>query len=449
MAENLSEVTGDDAVYLPAMQVPMSTALVGSPHALRKGRWPHGLRMGDLNWLDPDCRVWHYDSCLASAGLFMNIARANSITQRKPGTRVVGDSGGYQIGTGALGATKDWQPQRKKVAYIKQSWLESDIPYNIMRWLDCHCDYAMTIDMPLWVRGKSFEHTAFHYLSQQDLIDLTLHNLQIIADHRDTQTGARYLNVLQAFSASGDRLESLQSEDAWFDAVKGFPFDGWAWGGEVAWRGGVYRILRRLLILRDGGLLAHPRNWCHILGVGSPMAAVTITSMQRAIRKYCNADFRISFDSSSAALSAGRFVQYCTMPVLDGDLKNWSTKWIRFPTGYEVANDPSPRRFEVDSPIARKFTLQELNPSKDAMAAVTMDALASHIIINHNTYVQLKSIAKANDVAFRQGGACPQQLSKVFELIDQLFASKNWQQLLDDNRAMLDGLFGVKGYVTA
>jgi hypothetical protein len=338
MSEDLSARAIDFAIYLPAVQAESAQRLADDSKPLRAGGMPYELQTSDCDWLDQDNKYWRYKWCLASAGHFAEKKRANTITDRHKDTIVVGDSGGYQIATGALSQVKGWAQHRLNAKQIMQLWEESQARHVIKSWMETNCDYAMTIDMPLWVQGTRNEKTPFHYLSEEQLTELTVSNLQLIAGHRNKVSGCKYLNVLQAFAKDGIEQTSIASEDRWFDAVRQFTFEGWSLGGEVGVRGGLSRVLRRLLILRDNKLLDNPYEWCHVLGVSTPLWGVCLTAIQRAIRKYANPAFTISYDSATPYSLAGVRNKFAIAPRFGTNIEDWMITGEALPTGYGYLN---------------------------------------------------------------------------------------------------------------
>jgi hypothetical protein len=443
MAEDLSARVNNFAIYLPAIQFESASRLADTSKPLRTSGMPYGLQASDFDWLDQENKHWRYKWCLASAGHFSGKERENTITNRHEDTVVVGDSGGYQIATGALSEAKDWAQHRHDTKLIMQLWEDSQARHMIKDWMETHCDYAMTLDMPLWVQGKKNEKTPFHYLTEEQLTELTVSNLQLIDGHRNREFGCKYLNVLQAFTKDGKQQTSIESEDRWFDAVKQFTFEGWSLGGDVGERGGLSRVLRRLLILRDNKLLESPYEWCHVLGVSTPLWAVCFTAIQRAIRTYVNPAFTLSFDSASPYLVAGRYNKYVLAPRFGTDISNWIFTNEALPTGYGYANSGMRETLLEASPIAKQFTIQDLNPRREALDIKTTDQLSDAVLVNHNVYIYVKGMIEANEAAIIRQQA-PADLLEAVSVIDQLFAAKDWQQLLNAHWANLDLV--VSGY---
>jgi len=444
MPNNLTARVDNFAVYLPAVQRVSAETLTDATQLLREKHVLPNIKAGELNWLLENNKHWEYKWCLASAGHLYNRNKDNIISTRYPHSIVVGDSSGYQVGTGKLKATKKWKAFATDTAKVKEEWLQSGIRRHILEWLDVNCNYAMTLDMPLWVADKNLGgDSPFHYFSTDELTELSVDNLRFFDSYRDRQTGTQFLNVLQGFGGSEPSTQyanSLASEEHWYNAVKDFAFEGWALGGDVGWRGGIYRVLRRLLILRDDGFLTAPRNWCHVLGVSQVCWAVMLTAIQRAIRKHVNEQFTISYDSASPYMVAGQFQQYAVKPNLSKNLEDWVIKNIKMPTGYGIANYSQPEPFPHYSPIASLFTLQDLNVNKSPYAKKHTDALADEVLINHNVYVYVSTFIEANELVFNNPQQAPSDFVRAAAIIDKLFEIDDWQPLLDSNKQYLQSI---------
>src|SRR5215207_3074214 len=96
--EDLNAGADDFAPYLPAVQVEFAKYVVKEAADDRQLIPP-----GDFNFLLPTSPLWSYSRCLACAYYLMRgSSEPNMISHRQPGSWVLGDSGGFQIGTGAL-----------------------------------------------------------------------------------------------------------------------------------------------------------------------------------------------------------------------------------------------------------------------------------------------------------------------------------------------------------
>ena len=272
-------------------------------------------------------------------------------------------------------------------------------------------------------------------------IEISVENLEFLMRERDGVTGAKYLNVLQGFSPiKGDVAGSMASEERWFDAVKHYELGGWSLGGDVGWRGGIYRVLRRILLLRDAGLLASPREWLHVLGVSQLTWAVFLTAVQRGIRANVNEGFTVSYDSASPYMMAGRFQQYTIPPKISSNINDWVLKHALLPMGWPVANSIKIKPFPQSSPIASRLSLQDFNPRKGDYEIKTTDDLSDEVLCNHNVYVYLNSCLDVNDAVYKLGCVDPEELKAAAKFIESLFAMKDWESELNARKNSLQSL---------
>jgi hypothetical protein len=88
------------------------------------------------------------------------------------------------------------------------------------------------------------------------------------------------------------------------DPVKypGRHFNGWAMGGQT--KTDAELMIRLLIEMKFDGLMQQGhQDWLHVLGTSKIEYALLLTDLQRAIRKYVNPDFTISFDCASPFLA--------------------------------------------------------------------------------------------------------------------------------------------------
>jgi hypothetical protein len=154
----------------------------------------------------------------------------------------------------------------------------------------------------------------FHHCSVELLTDLTVENLRYISDRRGLVGKCKFLNVIHG--------NDEEEEDYWYRKVRDFDFEGCASGTKVNW-GSVVPTLKRILILRDDGMLGGRKQWLHILGVSRLIWAVALTAIQRGIQQSSGSAFRVSFDSSTPFLWAGKFQTYPLPPRLTKDIRTW------------------------------------------------------------------------------------------------------------------------------
>ena len=255
----------DRAIYVPSVS-PNYAADAYAKNWLRS--LPKGINPGDFDFLDPANQLFRLSHVLYSAGQALNHSKPCIITKRNRNfTRVIGDSGGYQIANNS----KSLDPIR-------------DRP-RILNWLETHCDLAMTLDVP--TGPTRFVKHDYAYKDFQACLDATLDHLDYFAANR-TPGKVHFLSVLQG--------NNPREADRWYEAVKHYPFEGWAIAGIM--RRNMYEVCRRVIIMANDGLLQN-KSWLHVLGTSTLDMAVMLTALQRAINKHINPHLRISYDTAS------------------------------------------------------------------------------------------------------------------------------------------------------
>ena len=442
MAIDLTPRWDKFAVYLPAMQYHYASAVKDNKPI--KGReFPTSIKFTDLDFLNPNSKLWHYGYALYSAGQFSNARpKACAVTNRdREKTIVLGDSGGFQIGQGTLKGTEHFK-KAKTSSEICQMWRDSgDTRKRILNWLDAHSDYAMTIDMPLWARLPIFKHTPFHKCSVQELIDLSVDNLKYIKANTNGDT--KWLNVLQGTEANDSKL--------WWDAVKRYRMGGWALAGGVGWRGGLENVLYYTLLMRDDNAFARGQDWLHVLGVSQPTWAVLLTAIQRAIRKHCkNPNMRVSYDSASPFQAGGARQQVVRYPKFTKDFTTWTMSTHEAPVNPIYAKSGKDFHFPYASPLGDLLTLNHLNVRGGEFQRGAYDAVSNHILTNHNVWVYVRSFLEANELAFMHVSeadkAVPQKLLDVCAFIEDIFSHTNWQAKLKKEKKLIEEVFNKHGY---
>jgi len=397
--EDFTAQYADRAVYLPSLQKGYASFPFKDTKSVRNGAVPANFTLKDLDFLNPDSKLWHCPYVLYSAGQFnrAQIRTQDMVTERKAGTVVLGDSGGYQIGTGKLKAVSEWTKHAADADLIARRWTtEVTIRDRILRWLDRYSDYAMTLDMPLWVLNdpRAQKSSPFRSLSAQQLIDLSYDNLKYFADNRGKASGskAKFLNILQ--DAGGDTGE------AWYSRVKDFDFEGWAFGGDT--KNGIEPLLKWVRRLLDDGKLNSKTEWLHVLQMSPPVNSVLLTALQSRLRELLSNDIRVSYDSSSAFQTSGISQKIAVMPTFTADLKTWRVKNIPYPQHPTYTNKTDIRYLnEIPSPVTDLFSVNDFHAKSGSMETKFLDTLAQHLLTNHNMYVYHCSGIQACDLVFK------------------------------------------------
>ena len=442
MSINLTEQMKDFAWYLPSIQVNSSLNLANDTSLQRKCGFPAGLRPTDLDFTSSTNRFWSYQRCLASAGHFMYSKASNTITNRENTTFVLTDSSGFQLGHGSLKDIKPWLKYAEDPAKIISLWRTNSFKQDLFKWQELNGTLGHSLDIPLWSRG--LKKSPFKNLSPDELTELSLENLRFIHENQGRyNSNFGYLSVLQG--------ETIDEEQIWFNQVRQYPLSGWSLAGKVGQMGGICRILRRILMLRDDKFLEPPYNTLHILRLSRVRWAPIMTAIQNAVRSTTgNNSFQITMDSSSPYKIGGMMTQYAAMNEFGDDIKTWTINHHPVPTGWHYSNLKQPMPLNnsnaghipaaFDSPIASLLTAQDLNIKSGDFEQRTIDAFSDEVIINHNCYVYINAIIKSNEAVF--SNKAPQTMLDACGAIKDIFEVANWRSALKKYNNLLTAAVG-------
>jgi hypothetical protein len=410
--DNLTAKQKDYAVFLPAISGFYAT-FVGkqrNEEYVDPARLPQGLTdMEQMNWLNSQKGLFPYKWSLYSGGhanLDLNKQdwSEDMVRNRDPNTLILGDSGGFQIAKGL------WEGDWKANSGCPKAQKKRE---QVLAWLDGISNYGMILDIPTWVIHDKKASKACGITTLQEAVDATKFNNNYFMKHRKgvKNGGTRFLNVLQ-----GDNHTSAEE---WYQEMKVFcdpaaypdtHFDGWAMGGQNMCD--VHLVLKRLVALRYENLLQQGKHdWMHFLGTSKLEWAVLLTVIQRAIRKYVNPDFTISFDCASPFLATANgqvyfenvFPQngkwsYRMAPSADD--KKYATDTRKWSTG--VVADGIYPRWE-DSPISNMLKMKDICIYKPGdlnkigkEGKTSWDSFSYALLMGHNVWMHLTAVQEAN-----------------------------------------------------
>jgi hypothetical protein len=388
----------DWAVFLPAVSA------VYVRYASRR-TWPRrqlrDVQPRDLNFLDPNNRYFFYPFVLYSAGYadLNDPDRESMITRRVRGkTWVLGDSGGYQAATGVLDFP--WAPLRGEnpTTYRQRQDLFRG---RILHWLETQCDWGMNLDFPTLAVGNERARKN-GLVSFEACLEGSLKNFKYFAKNRRNK--CNLFNVLQGMTA--------KERDSWWEAVKHYPFDGFAWS--IATSSNLYALLDRIVkMIRQGDWLERSPQ-LHMLGNGKLTAALAYTALQRALRRHVNPKISITYDVSSPMSTAGRHRAIYTGIYLDGLQRvpspsgnTWGRLGFRSSDLFTIRkssvlkpSDPLDWSYTVEcrdlveshpSPLCRNLLISDIWVDQDKI-----DPVSYMLLMWHNTYVYCRGMLDAN-----------------------------------------------------
>jgi hypothetical protein len=463
-------------------------------------RIPPSLTNGveSLNYLNPDKGAFYFDHCLYSAGhanldltkpdetedMFRNRDRSTSW--------VLGDSGGFQIGkgvwegewrdptgpevaamwaevnakgvelvpqlhpTGDPKLDKNGNPKYTKIDHPKLYQARLDAAQKkreqVLTWMDALMDYGMVLDIPAWVERSPAGRKATGIESYQQAVNATRFNNEYFIKHRNGN--CKFLNVLQG--------ETHDQADDWYNQVKDFcdakiygdkAFNGWGMGGQNMCD--IHLVLKRLVALRFDGLLEQGQHdWMHFLGTSKLEWAVLLTDIQRAVRKYHNPSFTISFDCASPFLATANGQIYINTETED------RTKWV-----YRMQASADDKKYATDTRLFKDAVLQDLifekfetSPIIDQLqmkdiciyapgdlnkngkeGKTSWDSFSYALMMGHNVWMHLNAVQEANrqyDSGKLPAMLVDERFNRVYykDIVDAIFACDN----RDDANAIVE-----------
>ena len=409
MRINLTEEQKDFAHFLPATSGFYATFIGKQMHTdyVDPSRIPTNFKHGveSLNYLNPNEGQFQYKWCLYSAGhadfdLSKDSPKEDMFRKRDRSTSwVLGDSGGFQIGKGKWEG--DWKDPSCPKAQKKREL--------VLNWMDEMMDYGMILDIPAWVARSPEGAKASGVGSYEEALKATDINNEYFMKHR---TGAcKFLNVLQG--------ENHADADAWYEHMKhysdpkqhpGNHLNGWSMGGQNMCD--VHLVLKRLVALRFDGLLEKDvHDVMHFLGTSKLEWATLLTDIQRAVRKYHNENFMVTFDCASPFLATANGQIYCELETED------RTKWV-----YRMVPSIDDKKLSTDTTKFSEAFIREGkhssfldSPITDGLKAkdiciygpgdlnkvgkegkTSWDSFSYAVMMGHNVWMHINAVQEAN-----------------------------------------------------
>jgi hypothetical protein len=438
------------AIFTPSISPFYAHALSrikNNPDCLKPGRIPKGFENGieGLNHLDKEKAYFYYKYSLYSIGhTTRDIEKSNikdeMIQKRdRKNTMIIADSGGFQIGKGII--KFDWSDFTGPKA--------DQVRHEILNWQEHTADWSMILDVPTWaadhVHGPKTGLTTF-----QECLDSTLHNNDFYVRNRQGKT--KFLNILQGYD--------VKESDIWYESVKNYPFEGWAYGGTLMYN--MYMAVRRTIMLRDDKKL-NGESLIHILGTSRLEWPCLLTAMQRELRKQVGGDITVTYDCASPYVSTTKGSVYAN-GFLQGD--RWSFNMAKSFDNKKFKNNTS--MFPFESEIGNRLTIGDIcayGPGDLNMIGkegkTSWDSFAYLLLMAHNVNQHIKTVESANrladyeqqeyDLNFRDwkktsrrngqgsetGGRVPANILYAISLIKEAFNSETPMDLLDEGKALL------------
>jgi hypothetical protein len=470
MITNLTDTQKDYALFLPA-----TSGFYASFIGYQRMRYPYVKPsripqnfvndVESLNFLDPQNGLFYYKWCLYSAGhanldLNKQDDREEMFRSRdRSGTSwVLGDSGGFQIGKGKWPA--NWKDPNCPAAHKKRS--------QVLTWMDSLMDYGMCLDIPAWVSRSPEGQAATGIKTYDDAVQGTYVNNEYFIRNRNGN--CKFLNVLQG--------ENHADAEDWYQKMKKFcdpkqypdsHFNGWAMGGQNMCD--VHLVLKRIVALRFDGLLEKGlHDWMHFLGTSKLEWALLLTDIQRAVRKYHNSNFTISYDCASPFLATANGQVYVQTEI--EDRKKWLYRML--PTLDDKSYASDTRLFRdtlVQDGVYPKFTnspvIDGVKTNEVCVYApgnlnrmgkenkTSWDSFTYAILMGHNVWMHLRAVQEANE-QYDKGLVPAMLVQEKFDqkfskdVIDAIFATSDRskaERLIEEHSRFWMAIPGTRGAV--
>ena len=360
MNYDLTSTQSDYAHFLPALSGFYAT-YIGKQRFdeyVDPARIPYPNGMESMNWLNIKDGMFNYRWTLYSAGhaeldINKDAPKEDMIRNRdRNNSWLLGDSGGFQIGKGVWEG--DWKDPSCPRAQKKRE--------QVLAWLDAYMDYGMILDIPAWVARSPAGQKATGVTNYQDAVNATRINNDYFMKNKNGN--CKFLNVLQG--------ENHADAEDWYQQMKDFcdpkkytdHFNGWSMGGQNMCD--VHLVLKRLVALRFDGLLEKGlHDVMHFLGTSKLEWATLLTDIQRAVRKYHNENFMVTFDCASPFLATANGQVYCELETQD------RAKWV-----YRMVPSIDDKALSQDTtPFSQAFVREGKHTSfKDSPLTVNLQA---------------------------------------------------------------------------
>ena len=454
------------AIFLPATSGFYSTFIGKQRYGnyVDPARVPASFTSGveSLNYLEPEKGLFYYNWCLYSAGhanldlnkqdesedMFRNRDRTTSW--------VLGDSGGFQIGKGVWQA--NWKDPTCPKAQKKRE--------QVLAWMDALMDYGMCLDIPAWVARSPAGRQATGITTYAEAVQGTYINNDWFVNNRNGN--CKFLNVLQG--------ENHADAEDWYQRMKKYcdrkqygdrAFNGWSMGGQNMCD--IHLVLNRLVALRFDGLLEKgEQDWMHFLGTSKLEWATLLTDIQRAVRKYHNENFTVSFDCASPFLATANGQIYIQTEIAD------RSKWI-----YRMVPSADDKKYATDNRLFKDAVIQDqlfkgFTPSpvidqckiRDIWiykpgdlnkigkeGRTSWDSFSYAIQMGHNVWSHIDAVQEANrqyDSGLFPAMLIQEKFDRIYfrDVVDAIFATSDRgvaEKIIEDYSRYFDTIIGTRG----
>ena len=337
---------------------------------------------------------WRHPNFLVTAGHHYKKMDFRDQLGLDDGTVVFGDSGGFQIATGAL------------------KW-DGTIREKIFHWLEANSDVAANLDIPPRV---TFENRF------QDSMDISFDNFKYFEKHQSGKT--KFLNVIQ-----GTFSEEYKE---WYHKFKDFDFKGWCIGGPKKLVDFMYVIA---LMLQEREFEKEHVEYIHLLGISKISDFFILATLQELLNKMTNNRIQLMSDSSSP----GQYPVYGTY-LHSGNYKTQTFTELYFPKNAEYRRKTHVKQGKdgtisidktknvpcsIDCPACKDFTYEYLGgQTAGGLDRYSQEGMPRMVVHNTHLYCEIvKDINKlTNNHVELLETAVPAELFNVILSLHEMFA---------------------------
>jgi queuine/archaeosine tRNA-ribosyltransferase len=338
---------------------------------------------------------WRHPHFLVTAGHHYKKMDFRDQLGLDDGTFVFGDSGGFQIATGAL------------------KW-DGTIREKIFHWLEANSDVAANLDIPPRV---TFENRF------QDAMDISFDNFKYFEKNQSGKT--KFLNVIQ-----GTFSEEYKE---WYHKFKDFDFKGWCIGGPKKLVDFMYVIA---LMLQEREFEKKHIEYIHLLGISKISDFFILATLQELLNKMTDNRIQLMSDSSSP----GQYPVFGTY-LHSGNYKTQTFTELYFPKnaeyrrkthikqgkGGEITIDKTKHvPCSMGCPACNDFTYEYLGGKTDAgLDRYSQEGMPRMVVHNTHLYCEIvKDINKlTNNHVELLETAIPKELFNVILSLHEMFGN--------------------------
>lgn len=394
------------ADYGPSVSAAYIKYLTSNPNNCRGGSLPADLTQQDLNFMDPESRLFHHGTILLSPGQYLKcepMLRAANLRQY-PELTILGDSLGYQF----IDNPRLWQGQATLDAVLAMQ--------------EEFFDVATIVDIPSRITTKRYPE----FPTFRRCLEITKENIAYFLKRR--QPGAvKHLNVIQGQNPKQAML--------WYEGVKEFDLEGWAYGGYC--RLDFQLVLKLFLRMRDEQVLERAQH-LHFLGTGTLSSALALTILKRGLEATLGRPMPITYDTSAPFRQA--FENYQVY----GDARYT-------PKSFTCAMHKSPRSrfyFESELPfpyntsaVSAKLTCGDMCINNKPIQKHAWDTLSAVLASNHNLDTLTRSMRRAHQLMELERGDAAQHiplwLLEMKDVVPEILRSETPGRLLSQHKRAL------------